>query len=149
MVIEFHKTNDIEKLFRIRENSLRSYFQKRGLVWDSNAQLKKYKNDWGHEKAFLAIKNGEAVGSIALETKPESLNITKMYMLEEFQRRGIGTQILDAFMIEYYNPQKPFTLNTDVENHEAQSFYTKLGFIETGRDDEHIYYINNFNQDGR
>ena len=67
------------------------------------------------------------------------LRISRIFISPEHFHKGYGIYMMQA--IEAMYPEvKTFTLDTPVWNTRTNSFYTKLGYTETGRSDELIFY---------
>lgn len=66
----------------------------------------------------------------------QTAELKRMRVHPDFQRRGFGQQILDE--LEKRAKEKGFKkmiLDTSKKSFKAQNFYTKNGYIETGRND--------------
>jgi putative acetyltransferase len=81
---------------------------------------------------WLAIYQDKAVGCIALRPKNEMTGeLKRMYVQPEFQRKGIGQQLLDT-AVSYAIEQGKESLLLDTLNHmePAMKLYLKNGFEE-------------------
>jgi ribosomal protein S18 acetylase RimI-like enzyme len=78
----------------------------------------------------------------------DSIELERIYILKEFQRKGIGQDLIQ-FVIDYASSisKNEIWLGVWSENYSAIEFYKKLGFIECGKhifrlgDDEQIDHI--------
>lgn len=100
-------------------------------------------------QCFFKIEDqGVAIGFLAYELNCKNSNqlkIHKIYVLDAYQGKGVGRQLID-FAVETAkkNQQKGVFLNVNKYN-KAQFFYKKLGFIIVK--DEVIDIGNNFVMD--
>ena len=94
------------------------------------------------DKFFLALANGTAVGylrfmedysNFPLMEKWKSLELKRIYVLKDFQGKGIA-QILLNLVIEYAKENNYDVVYLGVWEHNirAQKFYLKSGFVDSG-----------------
>jgi ribosomal protein S18 acetylase RimI-like enzyme len=55
-----------------------------------------------------------------------------LYVAPEYHGNGIGTSMWNIAQ-QYIDPKKPTIVEVAVYNHRAINFYTRLGFVDTGR----------------
>lgn len=88
---------------------------------------------------YKLTDNGLIVGGALLFRNGDELNIGRIFVDPEHHRKGYG-----IFMMREIEAMFPdvtvFTLDTPVWNIRTNTFYTKLGYTETKRSDEFIYY---------
>ena len=83
--------------------------------------------------------NGLIVGGAILFPDGDTLNIGRIFISPEHFHKGYGIQMMRE--IEAMFPDvKTFTLDTPAWNARTNAFYTKLGYTETRRTGEFIYY---------
>ena len=81
----------------------------------------------------LVAKVGSRIVGVARVIKEEDKNkLQTLYVLPEFQGKGIGTALWEAGR-SYLDSRKDTYLEVAEYNHNAISFYTKLGFVDTGK----------------
>lgn len=84
-------------------------------------------------KKMLVAKDGDrVVGVTRLVLGPEENKLQTMYILPEYQRKGIGTMLWRE-VSKLLVPGKKTTLDVATYNENAISFYEKLGFNDTGK----------------
>jgi len=81
--------------------------------------------------AWLAWRDGEAVGFLALKPKDQQLH--QLFVLPESQGEGIGTMLLTHAKAEL---REGIWLSVFAENASARRFYERHGFAE-GAHDKH------------
>ena len=87
----------------------------------------------------LIDENGLIIGGAILFSDKEHLNVARIFVGPENFRKGYGLLMMQE--IEQLFPDaKQFTLDTPIWNIRTNSFYQKLGYKETRRDAEFVYY---------
>jgi ribosomal protein S18 acetylase RimI-like enzyme len=71
------------------------------------------------------------VGMISAHSQGDVLFVARMYVLPEFQRRGIGERMLDEACRAFPQTQR-LRLDVEEQNPKGKAFYRKLGFREVG-----------------
>lgn len=89
---------------------------------------------------YTAIHSGSIVGGAVLfpNVEQKELYIGRIFIDPVHFRNGYGIAIMEQ--IERMHPGFLCKLDTPVWNLRTNRFYTKLGYRETGRDDETVYY---------
>jgi GNAT superfamily N-acetyltransferase len=87
---------------------------------------------------WVAVDDGELVGVIVLEDRPEALQVANVAVRPESQGRGVGRALLsfadDEARRRGYDA---VILYTNVHMTENVERYPKLGYVEVGRGREH------------
>lgn len=96
-----------------------------------------------HHQFLLAQEQGDTLGFISFENaykQQATTKVHKIYILPQAQRRGIGQQLLEAVATRaIHNGSSNLTLHVNRDN-KAITFYQKIGFDITGREDIDIGY---------
>lgn len=95
--------------------------------------------DEGH--LLQAVMDGEIVGGaiLFLDKNGEILYIGRIFIDPVHHRKGYGLSLMK--MVEtYYSGIQKIKLDTPLWNVRTNTFYTKLGYREVGRDDAFAYY---------
>jgi len=80
-------------------------------------------------EAFASIFVGRLrVGAIAVEHHETHIQIEDLYILQEFQNKGIGTAIILDIIEEAYQSHKPVRLRV-LSSSPARVLYERLGFV--------------------
>ena len=88
---------------------------------------------------YKLTEDGLIVGGAILFLKEDKLNIGRIFVAPEHFRKGYGIFLMQE--IEKLFPEvKEFTLDTPVWNVRTNLFYSKLGYTETKRDSDFVYY---------
>lgn len=111
---------DIEE--RFKGKSTEGFFQKR---WE------RLQNDTDTHM-LCAKDNGQVIGVAVAVRQPDTNQLQAIYLLPEYQGKGIGKLLWDAAQ-QYFNPTYDTIVHVAPYNTPAINFYKKLGFKETGR----------------
>ena len=88
---------------------------------------------------YKLVDNGLIVGGAILFPDGDTLNISRIFVSPEHFRKGYGIRMMQE--IEAMFPEaKEFILDTPVWNVRTNLFYSKLGYTETKRDSDFVYY---------
>jgi ribosomal protein S18 acetylase RimI-like enzyme len=112
---------DIEERFRDR-NSPDTLEKRRGTFTNPPE---------GH--LILVAKDGEKITGVCRLIKRETVNqLQSIYILPEYQRRGIGHMFWEK-ALTFFDPTKETIVQVATYNSRAINFYKKLGFVDTGK----------------
>jgi len=146
--LEEKDVDEVKKLLRISwlDTYARllsdSIIQKVSLTWHSKENILR---GLRNPKIFFAgyREDSKLLGIITVEKiDDELIQIHRLYVLPSYQRRGIGSKLLEA-AINYFPKSKKAVLEVEEVNNKAISFYKKKGFSFAKRksvkvDDEEI-----------
>ena len=99
-----------------------------------------YKQNGGN--FWIAIENGEVIGTISLQNLGEGEGILKaMYVHQEYRNKKIASKLMDILLdFALDNKYKKIKLDTYKEFEAAIKFYEKNGFIRKQEiDNKYIY----------
>ncbi len=113
--------------FDIRKNALGEYV-KQTWGWDEKWQLKYHKEDFNCDILSIIEVNGEPAGSLEYYYDDHSMIISGIYIIDKFQNRGIGTNILINLHKEAESKGKQVRLQVLKVNTKAKKLYEKLGY---------------------
>lgn len=85
-----------------------------------------------NEKRIVAKCDGVVVGCANLVLNEHNNQLGMIYILPEYQRRGIG-HMLWSELKKYCIPDKSTIVEVATYNIKAIEFYKKLGFVDTGK----------------
>lgn len=96
------------------------------------------------EHLLVAVEEGEAeeiVGGAIIfpDEKNGLMYIGRIFVNPKLFRRGYGAQIMER-LEELYPGYSVWKLDTPAWNRRTNSFYPKLGYVETHRDGGGVYY---------
>jgi ribosomal protein S18 acetylase RimI-like enzyme len=87
-----------------------------------------------HKKIFVALESetNQVVGVCRIFIYEEYGQLQAIYVLPEFQRKGIGSMLWEKVLQEF-GDGKDIIVRVATYNTNAIDFYKKLGFIDTGK----------------
>lgn len=94
---------------------------------------------------YTALENDEIIGGAVVfvdNNNPENLYIGRIFIAPECFRKGYGSLLMSAIETLFKNT-KLIALDTPLWNTRTNNFYKKLGYIETKRDFDSVYYQKN------
>jgi GNAT superfamily N-acetyltransferase len=102
--------------------------------FSDEALAKRWKRVQGaqNEKLIIAKEGGKVVGLIRVLFNPDNNQLQAIYILPEYQGKGIGT-LLWKEASKYFDPKKTTIVQVAIYNANAIGFYKKLGFKDNGK----------------
>lgn len=79
-------------------------------------------------KIFVAEIEKKVVGFLSITELYETVDILDLYVLEDFRRKHIGSQLINYMISDISDSVSLITLEVEVNNHAAISLYQKFGF---------------------
>ena len=73
-----------------------------------------------------------------MSRQPDCVKLHQMFILPEYQGRGIGAALMMLIIKDAAAPKLPIRLQVLKINRRALAFYQRLGFKPTGETDTHI-----------
>ena len=98
---------------------------------DLKKRAEKIKNT-NDGKMLLAKEGDRVVGLVRLTFHPDKNQLQAIYVLPEYQGRGVG-KMLWAAAQKLFDPTKDTIVQVATYNMPAIEFYKKLGFVDTGK----------------
>lgn len=83
---------------------------------------------------YLIVRDGQRIGYLTMR-KNDAFTLQSLYILAEYQRRGIGKMAFD-FIRQFCREQgaEAFICHCVPENMAARAFYRKMGGVQVGED---------------
>jgi ribosomal protein S18 acetylase RimI-like enzyme len=85
-----------------------------------------------NKKRLVAKKGNLIVGACTVIRSEDHNHLRTLYILPEFQHKGIGTKLWNKAM-EFLDPTKDTYVQVADYTEQAIHFYKKLGFVDTGK----------------
>lgn len=106
--------------------------------WDEREQRAIMEEKWRAKRFFRIEREGETVGTIAIDEHPDHIRIGEFYIAPRFQRRGIGTQVLGPILRDADARRLPVRLEC-LRWNPAFALYRRHGFVVTQESDLHYF----------
>jgi GNAT superfamily N-acetyltransferase len=127
---------DRDFAFRARKAAFHQYVEKTG-GWNEDAERQLHNKRFQAQVFRVIGVAGVDVGVVALEKSHDSLKLNQLFILPEYQGKGIGRFSMSVVMDEARELGLPIRLRVLKVNPRARSFYERLGFKAVGESDAH------------
>ena len=99
--------------------------------WHALANLRKELNS-GRTCRLVATLDARVIATAcASRREPQIVKLHQLYILPEFQSRGLGKRLL-ACMLSQFPDASRVSLEVEPQNARAIAFYTQCGFVQIG-----------------
>lgn len=100
---------------------------------------------------LYAFDGNKLIGSIGAKWNNKSktahiVNLASMYVKPNFQKQGVAENLFNE-LLKYLEKNiifRKIKLEVVADNIPAHSFYKKMGFVDTGKNYDELFYNNNF-----
>jgi RimJ/RimL family protein N-acetyltransferase len=109
-----------------------------GIATEPPVDVDAWASRWRLEGTFLAVAEGELVGSLSIEESRFGFGELGMAVARDWRGRGVGSALVEA-AIEWARERglHKLTLSVFPHNAAAIALYRKFGFVEEGRRVKH------------
>jgi ribosomal protein S18 acetylase RimI-like enzyme len=104
--------------------------------WDEVEQKRLFDLHFNSTTAEIISMEGQDVGAVTIERQEESVFLSNIQILPEFQGHGVGTAIIKEMLATAHAHRLPATLRV-LKNNPAKRLYERLGFHVTGETETH------------
>jgi GNAT superfamily N-acetyltransferase len=129
--------DDSEFAYRTKKAAFREYLEKAS-GWNEEEQRKLHQRRFAEHDFRIIQLSGVDVGILAMSRQPDCINLHQMFILPEYQGRGIGEAYMKILIKGAAVPQVPIRLQVLKVNPRAFAFYQRMGFKRTGENDDHF-----------
>ncbi|MEJ2239139.1 MAG: GNAT family N-acetyltransferase [Gemmatimonadales bacterium] len=130
------RPEDSEFVFQVKKAALGEYIEKTW-GWDEQFQRDFHVSEYQPTTIEIICWQNTDVGWLAVERGSDGIRLTGIYMLPEYQSRGVGSTVIRQIIKEATATQLPVTLEVLKVNPRARALYEKLGFVVTGETETH------------
>lgn len=129
---------DFEFIYRVAKTTMQAYVEQTWGSWDDEEQRTIVYSSISPSTDQIIQLDSQDVGCLAVEVHPSHMQLTKMYILPNFQCQGIGTFLLRQVIAEAKAQQIPLRLRVLAVN-PARTLYEREGFVVQTQTRERIY----------
>lgn len=115
---------------------------------DPAAHAAGFRERWDVTQVRMITLDGRDIGWLQTMTREGALFLGQLFVAPAFQRRGIGTEVMNCLIDEAKRAGQAMTLGV-VKTNPALSLYRRLGFQVTHDDDRKFYMRRSPYGDGR
>jgi ribosomal protein S18 acetylase RimI-like enzyme len=129
--------SDSEFAFFAKRAAFREYSEK-VWGWDEAEQLRLHQQRFVAQDFRIISLSDTNVGIMALVVESDGVTVHQLFILPEYQNKGIGRQCMTLILEQARALQLPVRLRVLKVNPRALAFYQRLGFTHTGETNTHI-----------
>jgi GNAT superfamily N-acetyltransferase len=120
------RPDDFEFLHTLHVATLRPYVEETW-GWDDADQLARFRARFDPHKVQVIVSDGQDVGALALKSLAEWLVIASLLITPAWQRRGLGSRIVEDLLIQARARRQRTRLQV-LKVNPARRLYERLGF---------------------
>ena len=105
---------------------MRPYMQELN-VWDEQEQRSNFAAQWKLEEVRIISVDGNDVGWLQVSELPAEIRLQKFFILPQYQRSGIGSEVLSKLLATWRPTGKKIVLRV-LKNNPARRLYERFGF---------------------
>ena len=128
---------DVDFLYALHRSAMQTYVVQTWGEWDEDWQRARFEAHFDPALLRVIQFEGQDVGMLQVQERTEELFLVDLEILPRFQRRGIGTAVIQQLVELAASQGKPVALQVLKVNHSARALYQRLGFGVTGEKDTH------------
>jgi ribosomal protein S18 acetylase RimI-like enzyme len=128
-------SEDAEFLFQLLRATMREYVEQTW-SWDEKWQRAHFQERFDPAKNQIVVLDDLDIGVIAAERREDEVFLGSLYILPEYQRRGIGTLLIKSVLDGAFREGLPVRLRV-LKVNPARRLYERLGFLVVEEADTH------------
>jgi len=129
--------DDSKFAYQTKKAALREYVEK-VWGWDEDEQRKLHERRFASQDFQVMQMSDIDVGILAIVWQPDCVKVNQMFILPEYQSRGIGAACIMRIIGDAAISKLPVRLQVLKVNHRAVAFYQRFGFRSIGESDTHV-----------
>ena len=129
--------SDSEFVFTIKKAAFQEYVEQ-VWGWDDSYQRDLHNRRFTSQDLHIIQFCGTDVGFLATSRSSDTLKVNQLYILPEYQGRGIGSACMARVLNDATLRQMPVVLQVLKVNIRGTAFYQRLGFTIVGETTTHF-----------
>jgi ribosomal protein S18 acetylase RimI-like enzyme len=129
-------TTDYGFVYLVKIRAFKEYIEQTW-GWNENWQKDYHKKNFNPAVTQIITLNKQDVGLLIVTREKNEIRVNEIYLLPEFQKQGIGTNILKEIIREAKTSKKRIWLQV-LKVNPAINLYRRLGFRVIGETDVHL-----------
>ena len=121
---------DFDFLYHLVEVCMKEYVEATW-GWDDDFQQDYFARNFDISGCQIVVVNGRDAGQITIHDQGDNLFIAAIYLLPQYQGKGIGSMIIKGVFEQARQLGITVTLRVLTVNTPARRLYERLGFVET------------------
>ncbi len=131
------QATDSEFVFVVKKAAFREYVEQIW-GWDDTEQRDLHNRRFASQDLRIIQFYGTDVGFLSTSNTADTLKVNQLYILPEYQGKGIGAACMKRIIDDANLEQKPVTLQVLKINIRATAFYQRLGFTTVDENSTHF-----------
>ncbi len=129
---------DYDFLFALHRAAMRDYIETIW-GWHDDWQQEYFRRKFDPLPRQVIQYEGHDAGVVVVEHRPDEIYLSLIELSPEFQRRGIGTQVINDIKAAAHDAGLPMTLHVLRTNDPARRLYERLGFRVIGVEEDRLH----------
>ena len=129
---------DSDFAFSVVERSMRAYVETTWGTWSEANARARASSDAAAGRSQIIQLGTEPIGLLCVDRLSTHLQLDQLYLLPEYQRRGIGAEVLQRVLVESDALRLPVRLRV-LRANPANRFYERHGFVVTSEAPERLF----------
>ena len=135
--------SDSDFFYQLKKTVLKDYIEQIW-GWDEDFQIQFHKENFYVEETQIIIVEENNAGTVEVKEDAERVFISSLYILPQYQNKGIGKAICNDYLSKAAVEKKRIELEVLKLNVNAQRLYKSLGFTLTEGDDTKYFMFKDF-----
>ena len=131
------QATDSEFVFAVKKAAFREYVEQIW-GWEDTYQRDLHNRRFASQDLRIIQFHGTDVGFLSTSNTPDALKVDQLYILPDYQAKGIGAACMKCIIDNANREQKPVTLQVLKINTRATTFYQRLGFTIVEENSTHF-----------
>ncbi|MCW3110446.1 MAG: Histone acetyltransferase and related acetyltransferase, partial [Segetibacter sp.] len=127
--------NDFDFVYDLKKIVLKEYVQKTWGSWNEEFQITFHKEHFNITNTKVIKVDDKPIGSVDVKEGETNIFISGLYLLPEYQSKGIGSYIIQDLLKKAESEKKRLELEVLRVNTKAQKLYKRLGFMMEEKDE--------------
>jgi GNAT superfamily N-acetyltransferase len=127
---------DISFAFAVKKAALRAYIEPIW-GWDETVQIEFHRKDWEARRPDIIRLIDRDIGTIEIWRRDEDIHLGEFYLFPEFQKHGIGSELMKRLVSESDSRMVPIRLEV-IKINPVKSLYLRFGFRVSGETKTHF-----------
>ena len=128
---------DSEFAYLTKKTAFRQYIEK-VWGWDEEEQRQLHERRFMSQDFQVIQVDGIDIGILAIVHQPDCVKVNQMFIIPEYQRKGIGAVCIRRIIKDATVSKLPVRLQVLKANTQAVAFYQRAGFRSIGESGTHV-----------
>src|SRR4051812_9655276 len=120
--------DDFDFAYQLKKVAYKEYVEQTW-GWDEEFQINFHKENFSVQNTKIITIEDKPIGTVDVNEESERIFVSGLYILPEYQSRGIGSSVISALQKKAAATQKRLELEVLRANTKAQELYKRFGFI--------------------